>query len=395
LSPTPIDLSPDLKRLRDEGYDVRLSQSQNHIAVHHIPYVNAAASVLYGTLVCPLNLEANITKAPVDHVMHFDGEYPCHENGQPISEISNASGDFALDGLEAKHLFSAKPAVPFPDFYEKVVAYVRILSAPATALKPDAKAKTFHVAVNTDETMPFVYADTATSRAGISEPTGKLVGLKVAIIGLGGTGSYILDLVSKTPVSEIHLYDPDVFSQHNAFRSPGAADIHVWDAEAPEVYKVDYLAEIYAHLHTGISPHRQAVDEGCVTDLAPMNFVFLCVDNGEARRLIIEYLISVGVPLIDVGMGLMLESGQILGSARTTTLSAARNDHVGRRVSFAAATEDDIYAHNIQVADMNALNAALAVIRWKKLMGFYADEEGEHHSNYLVYSNHISNDEFA
>ena len=126
-----------------------------------------------------------------------------------------------------------------------------------------------------------------------------------------------------------------------------------------------------------------------------MDFVFLCVDNGEARRLIIEYLVSAGVPLIDVGMGLILESGKILGSARTTTVTTAQTGHVGRRISFAAAGPDDVYEQNIQVADMNALNAALAVIRWKKLMGFYADEEREHHSNYMVYSNHLSNDEFA
>ena len=45
---------------------------------------------------------------------------------------------------------------------------------------------------------------------------------KIIILGLGGTGSYILDLVAKTPVKEIHLYDGDTFYQHNAFRSPGA-----------------------------------------------------------------------------------------------------------------------------------------------------------------------------
>ncbi len=42
---------------------------------------------------------------------------------------------------------------------------------------------------------------------------------------------------------------------------------------------------------------------------------------------------------------------------------------------------------------MNALNAALAVIRWKKLCGVYADLEGEHHSGYVIDGNHIVNDE--
>ncbi|WP_318271316.1 ThiF family adenylyltransferase [Sphingobacterium cellulitidis] len=46
----------------------------------------------------------------------------------------------------------------------------------------------------------------------------KLERQKIAIIGLGGTGAYILDMVAKTPVKEIHLFDGDSFDQHNAFR---------------------------------------------------------------------------------------------------------------------------------------------------------------------------------
>jgi tRNA A37 threonylcarbamoyladenosine dehydratase len=42
---------------------------------------------------------------------------------------------------------------------------------------------------------------------------------------MGGTGSYILDLVAKTAVMEIHLFDGDDFNQHNAFRAPGAASL--------------------------------------------------------------------------------------------------------------------------------------------------------------------------
>lgn len=34
-----------------------------------------------------------------------------------------------------------------------------------------------------------------------------------------------LDMISKTCVSEIHLYDKDQFQQHNSFRAPGAASI--------------------------------------------------------------------------------------------------------------------------------------------------------------------------
>ena len=60
---------------------------------------------------------------------------------------------------------------------------------------------------------------------GIAAVSAKLRRHRIAIVGLGGTGAYVLDLVAKTPVAEIHLYDGDVFLQHNAFRSPGAASV--------------------------------------------------------------------------------------------------------------------------------------------------------------------------
>jgi tRNA A37 threonylcarbamoyladenosine dehydratase len=46
----------------------------------------------------------------------------------------------------------------------------------------------------------FRYLDSASSRTRISSITGKLVLPKVAIVGLGGTGSFILDLIVKTPI---------------------------------------------------------------------------------------------------------------------------------------------------------------------------------------------------
>ena len=88
-----------------------------------------------------------------------------------------------------------------------------------------AKPQTFKVVAPDKEQpeTPFNYIDTASSRAEIDVVTAKLAKLKrIAIVGLGGTGSYVLDLVAKTPVWEIHLYDGDAFLQHNAFRSPGA-----------------------------------------------------------------------------------------------------------------------------------------------------------------------------
>ena len=75
-----------------------------------------------------------------------------------------------------------------------------------------------------------------------------------------------------------------------------------------------------------------------------------------------------------------------------TTGTPSFHAHVPRRIHFTDG-EDNEYSTNIQIADMNALNAALAVIKWKKLWGFYVDLGREHHTVYGVSTNAVTNDE--
>ena len=90
------------------------------------------------------------------------------------------------------------------------------------------------------------------------------------------------------------------------------------------------------------------------------------------KKAIIQKLESLSISFIDVGMGLELVNGSLGGILRVTTSTKDKREHVhSGRISFAGG-EKDIYASNIQVADLNALNAALAVIKWKKLKGFTA-----------------------
>jgi hypothetical protein len=56
---------------------------------------------------------------------------------------------------------------------------------------------------------------------------------------------------------------------------------------------------------------------------------------------------------------------------------------------------DDLYRKNIQVADMNALNAALAVNMWKKYCGFYQDLYQVHHTTYSINSQSLTRDEMV
>ena len=98
------------------------------------------------------------------------------------------------------------------------------------------------------------------------------------------------------------------------------------------------------------------------------------------------------IPFIDVGMGLELVNGSLGGILRVTSSTPDKREHVhSGRISFAGIGQDDLYSSNIQVADLNALNATLAVIKWKKIRGFYSDLENEHHCTYTTDGNMLLN----
>jgi hypothetical protein len=389
MSHQPFALSPDLKRLREEGYFVQIVGGL--LLMRDVPYVDSQRQVRTGTLISTLEMAGNITKPPTDHVACFDGDYPCNANGSPLCQIKHPSGNVHVGhGVTSKHAFSSKPPATgrYDDYYHKMTTYAAILSGPAAVLKPGVTARTFR-APEPDEDSVFNYIETASDRVGIGALTGRLSNEKVAIIGLGGTGAYVLDFVAKTPAREIRLFDSDEFLQHNAFRAPGAPSIEEL-REAPK--KVNYLKGIYSKMHLRIVAHPVAINAGNIHLLDGVTFAFICIDGGEAKRLVIQKLEAMGVPFIDVGMGLELVDGSLGGILRVTASTPEKRDHVhDGRVSFAGGGEKDIYSTNIQVADLNALNAVMAIIKWKKLRGFYRDLERELNSTYTTDVNMLLN----
>ena len=387
MSPEPFSRSPDLKRLRDEGYFVQIRGGL--LVMREVPYVNERKEVLTGTLISSLNMAGDHTRAPDTHMVHFDGDYPCDVDGNAIQAISHCSRNKDLGhGLIARHSFSSKPKGGYDDYHHKMTSYANILSGPAEVLRPGVSPRTFREPEEEEDSV-FNYTETMSDRVGIGALTEKLSSERVAIVGLGGTGSYVLDFVAKAPVREIRLFDDDEFLQHNAFRSPGAPTLNKL-REAPK--KVEYLKGIYSNMHRGINAHAVELDTSSIHLLDGVTFAFLCMDAGELKRLIVRKLEETGTPFVDVGMGLDLEDGSLGGILRVTASTPKKRDHVHQgRIPFAGGGKDDIYASNIQVADLNALNAVLAVVKWKKIRGFYRDLEREHHCTYTTDGNALDN----
>ena len=86
MSQKLIDHSPDLKRLRDEGYALKIKPG--FLVIEQIPYVNNNKEMRIGTLVMGLNLAGNIAAKPPDHTAWFAGERPCDHVGHPSLRLS-------------------------------------------------------------------------------------------------------------------------------------------------------------------------------------------------------------------------------------------------------------------------------------------------------------------
>lgn len=388
-----ISRNADLQKLRNEGFDVHAKGS--YLVMRGVPYVNNRKEVLRGTLVSELSLAGDDTIKPSTHVVYFAGEYPCNADGSEIAKIRHQSAETHLDrDLTVHHSFSSKPPDGYKDHYEKMTTYAAIISSPARVIDPNATAHTFPVIEAEDEDSVFHYLDTASSRAEITAVTRKLELKKLGIVGVGGTGSYVLDLIAKTPVNEIHLFDGDRFLQHNAFRSPGAPSA---DELRALPYKVDYFKKIYSKMRRGIVPHAYHLDASNVAELREMKFVFLCMDKDEAKKLIVGKLEEWGTPFIDVGMGVELADDALGGILRVTTSTVQNREQVKarHRIPFSDGDGNDEYSRNIQIADLNTLNAALAVIKWKKLFGFYRDLDREHFTTYTIDGNQLLNEDHA
>ena len=394
MSDELIDRNPDLKRLRDEQYDIRIRNGL--LVVASIPYVTSPRKVTaYGMIVSELTLSGDRTQPPGSHQVWFCGGVPHDQHGKPLEALSlQKSNDRLFDGVVADFQFSSKPRHPdtYQDYHQKITTYVHAISDHATAINPSLTAKVAHPAASTKEERIFKYMDTASGRAGISGIKHKLARGHVAIIGLGGTGSYILDILAKNPVATISLFDGDPFCNHNAFRSPGAPSKEELET-LPN--KVDYLTSIYSRMHSHIKPCNERLTEqniNALLDGHDFDFVFVCVDNATARSTVANYLKTRKVPFIDVGMGLELvaEHDCLIGSCRVTLCTENQHDHFEKHMRVPVGGGDDVYGSNIQIAEMNMLNAALAVIKWKKHLDFYQDSYREHESVYEINTHQLS-----
>jgi len=177
-----------------------------------------------------------------------------------------------------------------------------------TGLAPKAIVSARHVTV-TDRPMR-VYRDNVVGRhdeayarqaAAFGMPfVHTLQSLRVAVIGVGGTGSPTATLLARSGVGEIVLIDPDNLEQSNLNRVRGAArrDVGKNKAEILEHYISSLDLGVCV---TALNSHVDS-PEG-VDALASSDVIFGCTDDQIGREILNTTTYAYAQPYIDVGLG--------------------------------------------------------------------------------------------
>lgn len=372
----------DLKQLIDNGYAVAFDS--NYLVVRDIPYLDENRDLQVGAIVSKVIFVDPDHITLEDHQIFFCGSHPCELDGTQIKNLGGGPTTLTLtsDDLIVQRSFSNRPlSGAFANLLEKIETYVSIFSGPATHLF-DVTPHTFK-SIDSESDSVFKFNDTLTSRAEIGDLAVKFKDEVIAIIGLGGTGSYLLDFLAKTPVKEIRAFDSDWFHIHNAFRSPGNLDAEELGKKKAEVYQNRYEKFRY-----GVTIQSKFIDASSAEDLAGVTFAFVCVDKGSSRAGIFDLLVAMGIPFIDVGMGLDRGRGAISGMMRVMAYSNDLSKDILKSAPMQDAP-DDIYKNNIQISELNALNACLAVIRYKQIRGFYFDDNSFYNLLLSIHDLHL------
>jgi hypothetical protein len=371
-----VSHNDDIKRLVEKGYAIAFDS--NYLVVRDIPYLDKALSLKWGAFVVKLVFTTNDIVKLEDHQVFFAGTPPYNQDGTPVANLNPRSASLSLSDkssdINVALQLSNKPSNGFADFFEKIESYATLIGGPAME-KFGVSPLTYRAPPQeNEEDSVFLLHDSLTSRAEIGELSRKLQDDVVAVIGLGGTGAYVLDYLVRTPVRELRCFDPDDYHVHNAFRSPGRVDGTELAKKKAEVYR-----DRYQSFRKGLSFYATHIDQDSAELMERVTFAFVCVDKGSSRAGIFDLLMSLSIPYIDVGMDLRKIEAGLTGLIRTTYYPKDKAKWVrDKGLADLSDSNAGLYRSHIQIGELNALNAAMAVIRFKQLRGFYADEENQY-----------------
>ena len=339
--------------------------SAGWMIVGPVAYRRRDKSVDHGEIAMEVNRQGDNLVQPQDHTIRWVGaEIPCDRDGRRLDQLVHDSNTIEIEGRHSPCGMSRKKeGRSYTSYEEKAKTYARLIENGGGLRRSKIRRGSIRE-----------LGDARRSRRrgelkGLGKAMRKIEHQRIAIVGMGGTGGYILDMVSKSPVRGIDLFDGDIAENKNLDRWPGNIQEQELEGGAN---KAVLMARIYAESGAEIRGHETRITTENMEKIASADMVFICVDNGESRELIAGELIQRGRRFIDTGIGMDEQDGEIWGTCRVTMFDG--DVSCGEEVRRRLPTQDrgeNVYDRNIQIVELNAMNAAMAVTAWKQMSGTY------------------------
>ena len=142
----------------------------------------------------------------------------------------------------------------------------------------------------------------------------RLQDVRVGIIGCGGTGSVVVQMLAHLGIQHLTLVDPDVVELSNLNRLVGAT----W----ADVRRGRTKVHIAQRLVRWINPQARvqalptsATNPQAITALKGLDMLFGCTDNHGSRLLLNQLAVQYLIPYLDLGAGLQVTPGGGLAAA--------------------------------------------------------------------------------
>jgi molybdopterin/thiamine biosynthesis adenylyltransferase/proteasome lid subunit RPN8/RPN11 len=146
-----------------------------------------------------------------------------------------------------------------------------------------------------------------------------LESLRIGIVGVGGTGSAVLQQLVHLGVRDLVLIDPDTIEETNLNRLFGATPQDVGAAKVTTAErwarKINPAVKIEARCES-------ALKASVARSLADTDFVFCCTDSHGSRAVLNQFAYQYLVPTIDMGVVIAARAGNVTHVAGRTQMLA-------------------------------------------------------------------------
>lgn len=126
----------------------------------------------------------------------------------------------------------------------------------------------------------------------------RLAAARVAIVGVGGTGSHVAQQLAHLGVGELLLIDPDLIEESNLSRLVGASHPDVGRSKVEAIAKS--VAAVNPVVH--VNQIQASVVDIDPSMLASADLIMCCTDGHGSRALLTELVQQYLVPCIDMGV---------------------------------------------------------------------------------------------